>query len=270
MENKYFESEKISNHVTRIRGASAELMYLIEGDKKAFLVDTGIGLGNLKTYIESITNLDVTVILSHGHLDHIGGSTYFNEVYMSHKDISLAQEHINYDIRRAYLDSMNINYEEIDFSPENLPQFINLKNGDTFDLGQLTLEIYTVAGHTQGSVIILIKEERAVIFGDDCNNFTFMFDTTCPSLSDYAKNLLKLKEHENKWDKIYLSHGTGDAPKILLDEVIELTEEIRNRNVDDVPFNFMGRVVQIAKKVNRDMSRVDGKFGNIVYDKNRI
>ena len=38
-----FQSEPISRHITRIRGAAGEIMYLIEGTKESVLVDTGCG-----------------------------------------------------------------------------------------------------------------------------------------------------------------------------------------------------------------------------------
>lgn len=45
-------------------------MYLIEGTKKAFLLDTGIGIGNVKEIVEKITNKPIEVCLTHGHGDH--------------------------------------------------------------------------------------------------------------------------------------------------------------------------------------------------------
>ncbi|QHQ61566.1 MBL fold metallo-hydrolase [Anaerocolumna sedimenticola] len=46
--------------------------FLIEGDKEALLIDTGVGGGNLKEYVEQITKLPVTVIFTHGDGDHVG------------------------------------------------------------------------------------------------------------------------------------------------------------------------------------------------------
>ena len=42
-----FQSEKISEHLTRIHGITGELMYLAEGTGKAALIDTGSGVGNI-------------------------------------------------------------------------------------------------------------------------------------------------------------------------------------------------------------------------------
>ena len=48
---KLFTSEKVTDTITRIRAFSGEQMYLVEGTKKAVLVDAGTGVGDLRTYI---------------------------------------------------------------------------------------------------------------------------------------------------------------------------------------------------------------------------
>ena len=47
--------------------------YLAVGDKKAALIDTGCGIGNVLDEVREITDLPVEVLLTHGHLDHCGG-----------------------------------------------------------------------------------------------------------------------------------------------------------------------------------------------------
>ncbi|HWT73946.1 MAG TPA: hypothetical protein VN258_04395 [Mobilitalea sp.] len=39
--------------------------FLILGDRCALLIDTGVGGGNLKEYVEGITNLPITVLFTH-------------------------------------------------------------------------------------------------------------------------------------------------------------------------------------------------------------
>ena len=41
-----FKTEKVSDRVTRIFGICTELMYLVEGEDKAALIDTGSGFGH--------------------------------------------------------------------------------------------------------------------------------------------------------------------------------------------------------------------------------
>lgn len=270
MEHSLFKSERLSNSVYRIAGISGEYFYLVEGDEKAVLLDTGLGVGNVREYVETLTSLPLFVILTHGHLDHVGGAVFFDEVYMSDKDLNLSKEHNTFDMRKWYLDFLHLDYDINDFAPVINVNYLSLKQGNVFDLGNLHLEILELAGHTQGSMVVVIQEEKSVLFGDACNSFTFMFDPYCSSINEYLNHLRQLKPFEDKWETIYLSHGSGIAPKEMLDEVIEVCEDILNRKVDDMPFQFMDKTVQIAKKIDERMSRVDGKIGNIVYDANRI
>ena len=52
--------------------------YLLCGTKKAILIDTGLGVANIKKVVDSLTSLPVTAITTHTHWDHIGGHKYFD------------------------------------------------------------------------------------------------------------------------------------------------------------------------------------------------
>jgi glyoxylase-like metal-dependent hydrolase (beta-lactamase superfamily II) len=56
--------------------------YLAVGDKKAALIDTGCGIGNVLDEVREITDLPVEVLLTHGHLDHCGGMFSLESCYM--------------------------------------------------------------------------------------------------------------------------------------------------------------------------------------------
>ena len=59
--------------------------YLIEGDEKALLLDTGVGMGYLKKVVWQLTHKPLIVVNSHFHYDHAGGNLGFDEVYV-HKN----------------------------------------------------------------------------------------------------------------------------------------------------------------------------------------
>lgn len=54
--------------------------YLLCGIEKAVLIDTGLGVANIKTVVDSLTTLPVMVITTHVHWDHIGGHRYFDYI----------------------------------------------------------------------------------------------------------------------------------------------------------------------------------------------
>ena len=56
----------------------------------------------------------------------------------------------------------------------------------------------------------------------------------------------------------------------VLEEVLEVCEDIKSGNADEVPFESRGRKAHIARALAKEGGRLDGKLGNIVYDKARI
>lgn len=272
----YFKYEKISDSVTRIFGATGELMYLIEGSKCAALIDTGTGVGDLKAFVESLTKKPYFVLLTHGHVDHAMGAPAFDEVYMNPADKEIYNEHCDMSIRKDFLklnlgDKFGMIKKEDYIPAKSCDGYKPLLPGDIFDLGGITLEICPGEGHTPGSITILIVEERTLILGDACNFFIFLFDERCLGVTSYEKKLQELdRQTKGRYDKVYLSHGDGDAPKEMIDSVIAVCEDIKAGRTDDIPFYFMGHKACIAKAVDYNGRRVDGGLGNIAYNKERV
>jgi glyoxylase-like metal-dependent hydrolase (beta-lactamase superfamily II) len=272
---EYFKSQKVSESITRIFGPTGELMYLVEGSKRAVLIDTGTGVGNLSKYVKQLTNRPITVILTHGHVDHASGAPNFEEVYMNHADDEVYKEHISFEVRKGYVQAQYRDFDKIiesDYvSPKSSSVYKDLREGDIFNLGGMTLEIYNAAGHTPGQMAVLLKEERMLMTGDAANQATFLFDQFSQGITSYEKSMKELLSKTNgKFDKILLSHGTGDAPKELLENIIQLCKDIRAGNADDIPFDFMGQRAYIAKEADAQFERTDGGFGNIIYSKEKV
>lgn len=269
-----FKTEKLTKHVTRIYAFATELMYLVEGSEKAALLDTGSGIGSLKKCVERLTDKPIIVLLTHGHVDHAMGAGEFDEVYMNHADDYIYLEHAGQEFRKAglnmsqYKDQMT----QEDFIPSKPCEDIrDMKDGDIFDLGDVTIEIHACPGHTKGSVVMLIREERSVLLGDACNPFTFLYDYYSTSVTEYRDSLYNLQSKlKGKYDTVYLSHGNGTGNQQMVEEVIEVCEDIIHGNTDDIPFEFLGSGGLIAKAVLPEGGRSDGKQGNIIYNKNKI
>ncbi len=62
--------------------------YLLCGQDKAVLIDTGLGVSDLKRVVDRLTALPVAVLTTHVHGDHIGGHRFFDRfaVHEAEKD----------------------------------------------------------------------------------------------------------------------------------------------------------------------------------------
>ena len=148
--------------------------------------------------------------------------------------------------------------------------FLPIQAGQSFDLGGITLETIPLPGHTQGMTCILIQEMRILLLGDACNSSTFLFMPECTSVEAYKNNLENMLLHEKRFDSVLFSHGVYDGTKNVIFEGIELCEQIMNGENDQIPFEFMNEKAILAKAIDENRSRLDGKVFNIIFNPERI
>ena len=74
----YFKAEEIAEKSWMITNAFVENSYancyLIEGEDYALLIDSILGMGNLKAFCETLTDKPIRVANTHSHSDHVGGN----------------------------------------------------------------------------------------------------------------------------------------------------------------------------------------------------
>lgn len=268
--NRWFHVEKIREHITRITGAAGEMMYLVEGDEKAALIDTGAGVGKLADYVKTLTDKPVIVLLSHGHLDHAMAGYQFDEVYMSPEDQEVYREHSKTDYRIQFLNAIGFAFtdaleevSEVTFHP--------IYDEDKYDLGNLTIQAFVCPGHTKGSVVFLLEEERILFLGDACNVNTLVYDWYSTTIEEYRNSLIKVEEKtEGKYDSTIFSHDPELRGNDMVNNMIRLCDSIMNGGSDEEPVQFMEDHGLMARKCNAQGLREDGGNVNIMYVKNRI
>lgn len=272
----YYSAEKINEHMTMIRSLSGELLYLVEGGERAVLIDTCIGLGGLRALAEGLTGKPLTVLVSHGHIDHAMGAPEFETAYMNHRDIPLYQSQCSVEERRGYagagLGPEAAAIPDEAFVPA-VPDyaFAELEDGACFDLGGLHVDVYAFPGHTKGCMVFLIREERILILGDACNNATFLFDDICSTVTEYKAQVQKMEIRlAGKYDRVFVMHHIMEVQPDILSQMVCVCDDIINGSADNLPFAFMGKKALIAKKCNEQFEREDGKPANLIYNPDRV
>lgn len=273
---EFYRSEKINDAVTAIHSLTGEILYLIEGNRESVLIDTSIGIGHLDQFVRSLTQKPIKVLLTHGHIDHAMGAPDFQYVYMNKKDQSVYQRQCSLKERQGYLltslDHSENEWESDVFTiSEPEKTFLSLVDGMCFDLGGIHIDVYEMPGHTQGSMIMLLREQRILILGDACNNSTFLFDKDASTVEEYLETVKKInKRLESKFDRVFLSYHVLETDIKILENMIQVCTDILTGNADDVPFEFMGMHAYIAKRCNEHFERDDGKSGNLIYSKHAV
>ena len=87
------EVKEVLDNVFILKDSYQNCSNLIIGKTKALLFDTGIGVEDYKSTIKKLTDLPLIVINSHGHFDHIGGNTQFEQVFMNPADFCILENY---------------------------------------------------------------------------------------------------------------------------------------------------------------------------------
>ena len=93
MENLFYKWKQLGAGVFHIQDLFSDYMYLVIGEEKAALIDTGMGFPGLRQLVERLTDKPVIVLNTHGHLNHIGGNDEFDCIYLHPDDLAVYAEH---------------------------------------------------------------------------------------------------------------------------------------------------------------------------------
>ena len=268
---RYFAAERMNDHITRIQGACMEYMYLIEGRDMAALIDTGTGIGDLHRFVQKLTDLPVTVLLSHGHMDHALGTPGFRDIYMDPKDDSVLRAHSDAGYRKWFIGAMSpalAGYVE----DVPVPAYLPIRNGQEWDLGGVTVQAFECGGHTVGSVVFLLKEDRILFLGDACNSNTLVYDAAySTTVEEYRDNLIRLQEQtEGLYDRTIFSHEREVRGNQLVPHMIDLCNAVLGGVSDEEPVQFAGDRGLMAKSRGEGDRPKDGSDVNFMYRKERL
>ena len=136
-----FTHQVFDGGIIAITAIMGEQIYVVFGSKQAMVIDTGMGIGSLKRYLDELLDLPYFVVNTHGHPDHGGGNGEFAEVYLHPLDHELyaamvSVEFRKFDLRRI-LEKSTPEFDEamVSFMDTLLP----LADGMTFDLGDRSI-----------------------------------------------------------------------------------------------------------------------------------
>ena len=239
MDEPWFEAEQIAPNTWKIL-SSGDFSYLVVGEKEGVSIDTGYGAGNIREYLQTLTDKPVrNVINTHHHFDHTASNPYFEKALM-HPN---AFEHATIPYA---------SFEGIDFPRDY--EFAAVQDGDTYELGDRTLEFFWIPDHTPDGIAILDRKERIFFIGDELMPMP-MGKTLKVPLKTFFGYMEMFMAHRHEYDRVYSGGGLFDIDYV--EKYYACAKEILNGNYG-VPHE--------AKRGGPPMMP-PGPNGEVVYDR---
>lgn len=188
-----FQAQKVLPGVYHIQDSLGVCMTLLVGDTQALLVDTGYGVEDVASFIRTITDKPLTVILTHGHHDHALGAMWFDHTTMFEED---REDFLTYtgerQRQRIWEQARNKGLPvRADYRSVSIPMPLPLCE-QTMDLGGMRVQIIHCPGHTPGSAVAYVPERQLLLTGDDWNPCTWLFFPKALPVKEYRANVRQL------------------------------------------------------------------------------
>jgi glyoxylase-like metal-dependent hydrolase (beta-lactamase superfamily II) len=212
--------------------------FLIEGKDRAVLVDTGMGISDIKDAVARLCDKPILVVNSHYHFDHVGGNHLFADIAIHEAGVKPLGEPVPPEWHAAYIEYANALLEkfklfkELDddafriMSPDTwmrpLPHEFDprkwttiptvptrvLHDGDEINLGDRALRVLHTPGHTPDCICLLDEEHRILFGGDTIDTGPIYAQLPDSDIGAFARSTRRLAaEVAGSVDIIFTAHG---------------------------------------------------------------
>ena len=224
--NDWFTVEKIDAQtfaISEYKHWEETHCYLLCGQERSLLIDTGLGVANIKKIVDSLTELPVMVVTTHVHWDHIGGHQYFDNiaVHELEKDWLSVKFPIPLQVVKSNLTKSSCDFPaEFDIDTyrifQGMPQRV-FHDGDWLDLGSRKIQVVHTPGHSPGHCCFYEPGRNYLFSGDLIYKgclYAF-YPTTDPQL--FYHSVKRVQKY--KISRILPSHHQLSVPVSLIDEI---------------------------------------------------
>lgn len=247
----WFEVYKIAPGVYAIyepHQSEETISYLILGENRALLFDTGMGIGDLHRVVGGITHLPVVVLNSHTHNDHVGGNWQFStnagmDTPFTRANAQGSRQDAQTEIAPGEICGV-------------LPKGFDLKHyatrpwkitsvthdGDRIDLGGRLLKVIATPGHTPDSITLFDRSQGLLFTGDTYYPGTLWLYRPETDVAAYAASIRRLSALAPQVRMVLGAHNVPVASADVLPRLVTAFDTVRSGKVQGHPI-AAGQVV---------------------------
>jgi glyoxylase-like metal-dependent hydrolase (beta-lactamase superfamily II) len=214
------------------------ISFLILGDRRAVLFDTGLGIGDIKRVVSALTPLPITVLNSHTHNDHVGDNWEFDEIYGMDTEftrtnakgsIADAQDEL---APGSVCGPLPAGFDAKSYAtrPFHITRVIH--DGDTVDLGGRMLQIIATPGHTPDEICLLDQKNGLLFTGDNFYPGPIWLYRPETDLDAYVQSITRIAALAPQLHLLLPSHNVPVADPSQLPKLLTAIERVRGEAVE--------------------------------------
>jgi hydroxyacylglutathione hydrolase len=196
--------------------------YLVLGDDRAILFDSGPGVRPIGAVVADLTDLAVTVVASHLHFDHVGGHVDFDSIGLVTFPglVEIGEEGTFQPSYQQHLGLLEKGSTRPIFRPDH-----TWNAGDKIELGRRTIEIIHTPGHSEDSICLLDRAANLLLSGDTLYDGDLLAATAGSDLDQYLESASMLIDLIEDDTCVLGAHTIGErprAPRLTRADLIDL------------------------------------------------
>ncbi|TXG86003.1 MAG: MBL fold metallo-hydrolase [Thermomicrobiales bacterium] len=215
------------------------LSYLIVGEERALLIDSGTGAASMRAAVETITDLPVLLVNSHTHWDHVGSNDEFTDIAVHRVEAhELAYVYSPEQIATFFAEDQlvgplppGVTVESISIGASTPTQLLD--GDESFDLGGRVIRAIHTPGHSPG-LLSFFDDANAVLFTTDTAYLGHLYAYSDETDIDvYIQSLDTLARLAPSLKHVHPSHNTDLMPAELLPRMRDALIEVRDGKTPD-------------------------------------
>lgn len=254
---EWFDVRELEDKVWLIAEPGHVNSFLVEGDDLAVLLDTGLGVADIRAVAERLSGKPLLVVNTHHHFDHTGGNLLFDEVAIHRSGEALLAAEPPHDLAKDYMAYVERvfdawrEYKRLDdvyfhlLSRETLlrpfpdgfdPSTYSIRasrstrlldDGDEIDLGGRVLRVLHTPGHSPDSICLLDERNGLLFGGDTINTGPIYAQLEGSDVDAFARSTARLDDLASSLRRVFVCHFlVAEASRSLVAEIAKGFERI--------------------------------------------